>query len=168
MAINPKQAIFARLVASGETAVSAYALAYPKAKKTSVRAAAARLAHHPGVRAEIARLQEAAGKEAVLSIAEKRAWCAKVLKTPVGQVDENSPLAQEVSYVEGKNGATKKVKMVNKIAALELDNKLAGHDYKDQPLGKDNPFLMLVGICGNSRDDDDDETTTIEAEAVNS
>ena len=120
--------------------------------------------HHPAVREEIARLHEAVGKETLLSILEKRAFLAKVIRTPVGEVDENSPLALEVTCEEGKYGMTKKVKMVSKQAAIEIDNKMAGHDFKDQPTGHKNPFLMLVGICGNSRGDDDREP--IEAEIV--
>ncbi len=48
---------------------------------------------------------------------------AKVVRTPVGEVDERSELAQEIEH---KPDGTRKIKMPNKLDALTLDARLCG------------------------------------------
>ena len=68
--------------------------------------------------------EKVAGEEGrrFLSLLEKRAYLAMVVRTPIGEIDEKSPLCQAVEW--GKNG--RKIKMPDKLRALELDAKLAG------------------------------------------
>jgi hypothetical protein len=67
-------------------------------------------------------LQTAAATEGVMSLREKRLFLAAVVRTPIGEVDENSPLCQ---YFQ-RTKAGLRVTMVDKLRALELDAKLAG------------------------------------------
>lgn len=66
----------------------------------------------------------------VLSLAEKRTFLRSVVTTPIGQVDENSPLAQSVKRraITTRNGDTcheAEIKTCDKLRALELDARLA-------------------------------------------
>lgn len=62
----------------------------------------------------------------VLSIAEKRLFLAEVVRTPSGAIDKNSKLCQEWSETHGEHSSSTKLKMPDKLAAIKLDNDLAG------------------------------------------
>jgi hypothetical protein len=72
-------------------------------------------------------LEEMGTRKAFLSLEEKRKFLADVVRTPVGQVDEESPLAQEIRY--GPDGSTT-IKMPGKLNAIELDARLQG-EFRD-------------------------------------
>lgn len=59
----------------------------------------------------------------LMSVAERRAFLAAIVRTPVGQVQEGSPLAEEMK-MDAKGSIS--VKMPCKLRAIELDAKLAG------------------------------------------
>lgn len=68
---------------------------------------------------------------AILSLIEKREYLARVVRTPVGQVDEDNSLAQKVKRQtrtdkEGNTYQTEEIEIAGKLRALELDAKLAG------------------------------------------
>lgn len=124
--LNDRQRKFAELLASGMSKVQAYREAgYEGAEPHKL---APKLAAKPEVQAYLAQLREDARTAAVLEIAEKRQFLARVIRTPIGEVDENSDLAQERTVRHGEDGSTvEKVKMMNKAEAIRLDNQLAGH-----------------------------------------
>jgi hypothetical protein len=62
----------------------------------------------------------------ILTARERLEFLAAVVRTPVGSIDEHSPLAQEVTIEEGEGRSRKKVKMPNKLDALTLDARLRG------------------------------------------
>jgi hypothetical protein len=94
----------------------------------------------------LAKLKEVLFTKQALSYSEKRAWLAKAVRTPVGELHEGSDLAQEVTITEGKEGTSRKVKAVDKLRAIELDSKLAGDFYADRTPQASNPFLMIVSL----------------------
>jgi len=169
-ALTEKEKAFAVARSRGKTLYESHQLAGYKqlAKRDQNEAHAHQIQNRPHVAKYISEIRENEYIKEAMSYAEKRAYLARVKRTPVGEVDETSDLAQEVKYEEGPNGSRKTVKMVSKQAAIEIDNRMAGHDFKDHPTGQNNPFLMLVGICGNSRDDEIQNIQTIEAETAKS
>lgn len=58
----------------------------------------------------------------MLTIMEKRKFLAAIIRTPIGQIDESSPLCQ--SFEIGKEGE-RKYKMPDKLKAIERDDALA-------------------------------------------
>lgn len=136
---------FAHLVVSGQSQAQAYKIAIsPSAQESTANSKGCRLANRPDIKAYIQSLKEASWTANVLTLAEKRSFLADVVRTPVGEVDETSKLAQEVTYEETKNGTTRKVKMVSKAQAIDLDSKLAGDYYSDRQGNSGNPFGWLV------------------------
>jgi hypothetical protein len=64
-----------------------------------------------------------AQKSRFLSFEEKRDFLAQVVRTPLEDVDESHPIAQEVTY--GADGS-RKIKTMDKHKAIELDARLMG------------------------------------------
>lgn len=83
---------------------------------------------------------EAGHNPAILTLKEKREYLASVVRTPVGEVNESSPLAQKVkrSTRRDKDGAeteTEEIEIPGKLRALELDARLAGELDSAKPDG---------------------------------
>lgn len=118
---NQKHERFCQLVATdGKSDL----LAYQEAMQCSYDAAqssAYRLRENVGVVERIRELQTLAASGKVLSLAEKREFLASVVRTPVGEVTEKSPLCQSFKLTDD----TIEYKMVDKLTALKLDAQLA-------------------------------------------
>ncbi len=127
---NRKWEAFALLVGSkAMSAAAAYRKGYPAADRATAETKGPALARKGLVRVRIAWLRSEASKRlktraeaVVMTIAEKREFLAKVVRTPAGKVAKGSQLCQEWS--EGEHGV--KLKMPDKLAAIRLDNDLAG------------------------------------------
>jgi phage terminase small subunit len=99
------------------------------------------------VKAYVSRLKEKSFKQDVLSFSEKRAFLARAVRTSVDQVGASSDLAQEVSEEVDQEGRVKrKIKVVDKLRALELDNKMSGDNFADRSPQANNPFLFIVSL----------------------
>jgi hypothetical protein len=98
------------------------------------------------VSAYVSKLREKQFAKDVLSISEKRSFLARAVRTPVGEINEGSDLAQEVTISEGANGTSRKVKAVDKLRAIELDSRIAGDFHADRNENVSNPFLFLVTL----------------------
>lgn len=125
---NPRHEAFAFLVAGGASAAEAYRKAGFKCSNATAQTNGPALSREAHMRLRIADLKRKAQERAkereadgVLTLAEKRLFLARVLRTPVGQVTADSDLAQEVTVDE----KSMKVKMPDKLRALALDNDLA-------------------------------------------
>ena len=81
----------------------------------------------PIVMVELDRLRQASRKAVVVSLEELHSFLGDVLKTPISQLDENSPLISEVTETESQNGTTRKIKMPDKLRAADMIAKLAGY-----------------------------------------
>ena len=116
---------FAEGVAMGLSQTDAYRAAFPKCKPTSVEANAFRLMANDGVVMEIERLRAEAARlpgSAVLTIAEKRDFIARVVRCKVGEEPHDSDLWSSVKV--GPQGA--EYRLPDKLAAIKADNDLAG------------------------------------------
>lgn len=128
---NPKHEAFAQRIFKGESYKSAYKALY-KAHPKSAEAHGCRLVRNGKVAARVSELQGKVEKTNVLSLQEKREFLALVARTPIENVDENSPLAQSVEYdISGNTRRRLKIKMPDKLRAIELDAKLAGEMRED-------------------------------------
>jgi len=105
-----------------------------------------RLLKTPRVSSEVQKLREKAFEKDALSLAEKRSFLARCVRTPVGELHEGSDLAQELVITEGKEGTSKRVKGVDKLRAIEIDSKIAGDFYADREPQAQNPFLFIVSL----------------------
>ncbi|HEX4084164.1 MAG TPA: terminase small subunit [Chthoniobacteraceae bacterium] len=112
---------FAQLVATGQSGAAAYRACYG-ARGASAEVSACRLLRNAKVRERISELQRAAETEAVMSLQETLAFLTAIVRTPVGWIDENSPLCQ--FFQRTKRGV--RIVMPNKLSAIELYAKLAG------------------------------------------
>lgn len=140
---------------------SAYMQAYPDSSPDSARANASRLMTKDNIRRRIGYLKKELIKDVKLTVEESIRWCLLVRDTPVGYVDDESPLAQEVTRKEmqmgGAHGQLKRgdedagnevetpaavvietrVKMPSKMDAQKQIDKLMGFDRdKEDPLEK--------------------------------
>jgi Terminase small subunit len=78
-----------------------------------------------------------------LSLSEKRSFLARVVRSDVRNPDPD--LIQEFSETSGEHGVTRKVKLPDKLRAVELDSKLAG-DFDRAEQGPVNFFSFIVGL----------------------
>lgn len=116
---------FAERIAAGESATAAYAAAFPRC--TNQRSAAvggSRLLQKADIIAEVQRIRREAEKlpgGAVLTVAEKRRFLARLIRANLSSVPVDSDLWQEFHV---SDGGTKR-KLPDKLRAIALDNDLA-------------------------------------------
>tara|TARA_Y100000766_G_C18745836_1_gene525956 strand:- start:47 stop:631 length:585 start_codon:yes stop_codon:yes gene_type:complete len=85
----------------------------------------------PNIRDELTRLKDAAEREALIGIDEKRAMLAEIILTPAWNLDPESSLAQYTktrrrTLSDGTIEEDITVRMPCKLRAMELDTKLSG------------------------------------------
>ena len=150
--LNSKHESFAHLMAAGKVSqTEAYQQVYQCSKETA-SAAAFRLMREQdefGIVRRFTYLREQVSAGKVLTLRERREFLASVVRTPVGAIDENSPLAQEVVYEESEKGSRTKVKMPGKLEALKLDAEMAG---ELTPGGSEKTPMRLRLIASTSGD----------------
>ncbi len=83
---------------------SCYLQAYPESSPDAARRDASRLLTNADIKARIAWIREDALKHVKHSIEESILWCKRVIETPVGYIDDESPQAQEVQRDEQQMG----------------------------------------------------------------
>lgn len=93
------------------------------------------------VESRVSAIQRASETETTLTIREKRELYAMVVRTPIGQIDENSILCGSVKRTTTESGGSIEYKTLDKLKATELDTELAGHI---QPRG--NGVTVNVGV----------------------
>lgn len=125
---------FACLLAEGAGVSAAYVLAGYKESPAS----ATRLSKKVNVESRVAWLQGQAATDTVLSIREKREFLARVMRTPIGEVNRTSDLCQEFTDTPDST----KYKMPDKLGAIRLDNDLAGEGSEAKGAGA---LALLLG-----------------------
>jgi phage terminase small subunit len=95
------------------------------------------------VKTYLQKLKDKQFKETALSVEEKRAFLARAVRADASNPDPD--LVQELVENHGENGSSKRVKLVSKLEAINIDNKMAGDNFADrQDQSQVNPFLFLV------------------------
>lgn len=74
-----------------------------------------------------AKVAERAQQKRFLSLDEKREFLARLVRTPIADIDEESELAEEMRVA---NDGTTSVKIPSKLKAIELDARIMG-EFKD-------------------------------------
>jgi phage terminase small subunit len=104
-----------------------------------------RLLKTPRVADAVRKLREKSFEKQALSFAEKRSFLARSLRCDPSNPDPD--LVQEIREEVDQEGNVKRTrKVVNKLQALDLDNKMAGHEFKDREPQASNPFLFIVNL----------------------
>lgn len=112
--------------AAGLSSVEAYREAYPNAGAESARRSASKLMTNHDVLQEITRIRAKAGslsEDAVLAIAEKRKFLARIVRAQLSELPDDSDLWQEISI----NEQGSKRKLPCKLKAIMADNLLASN-----------------------------------------
>lgn len=148
--LKPTYQQFAERVAAGGVPTVVYGEVFGTSAGEACRKGATRMSKNVPVQEEILRIRREAEKLAggsVLTVLEKREYLALVLRTPLSKVDPSSVLCQEMTIVEAEEMdtpalpgmeqemrvfTTKKIKMVDKLRAIEIDSKLAGDFAEDK------------------------------------
>jgi len=146
--LNTRQLKFCRLYAQGESIAQSHRRAgYSCPTIEGHGANGIRLLKSERIQKEIAKIREKQFEKDSLTFAEKRAFLARAVRTSVDAVGASSDLAQEVSEEVSAEGSVKrKIKVVDKLRALELDNKMSGDNFADRSPQVSNPFLFIVSL----------------------
>lgn len=116
---------FCEGVVSGLNYSEAYRAAYPKSTPECARKNAPRLKSNEVIAAEIDRLRARAAElsgGAVLTLAEKRSFVARLLRSRPALLDRDSDLWQSIKTT--KDGV--EYRLPDKLGAIDRDNDLAG------------------------------------------
>lgn len=117
---DPQHEMFAKAIAYGAYSQTAcYLMAYEEVERSTARVNASRLLTYANVSARVDWLKREAVKLFQVNKAEIMRDLYVGWKTPVGHIDLESPLAQEVSY-DAETGAITKVKMPGKTDMLKI------------------------------------------------
>lgn len=134
---------FARLMAQGVySQTSCYLQVYEDVERSTARVNSSRLVlTNADVRARIEWLKRELVKDVKLTVEDSVRWCLAVRDTPVGYLDDESPLVQEVQRdhagTEDAPVLKVKIKMPSKMDAQKQIDKLMGFDRdKDDPMAK--------------------------------
>ena len=166
--LSPKQSLFVKYHLEGMPLSKAYLLAgYKSSSIENAASDACKLIKSPKVSQRIKKLKEIEWENQVMSLAERKAYLSQVARTPAGQVDKDSPLCQEYSEdVDQLGNVKKRVKMPNKLEAVNILSKLSG-DYEKGNEQQANPFQFLVTFFSpNQHQLPSTNSDVIEAEIV--
>lgn len=129
---------FADLVLRGRSLLDAYLSAGFKAKGKAAKSAASRLRQHPDVNAYITAIQKQSAEESLLTVQEKRSFLARVVRTRHAEIDPRDPedpngdMIVSVSETTGEVSNSLRVEKYSALKAIEIDNKMAGHNAPDK------------------------------------
>jgi len=139
--VNAREAQYCRLRSQGLSQANACMSAgYNPSNPRSAAVIGHEIEKRPHVKAYLNSLRTAIWRANAISADERRAFLADIVRTPVGEVTENSPLCQ--SYKVDNEGKVE-YKMPDKLKALELDAKLAGELREQAQVSATFNFAML-------------------------
>jgi len=165
--LTTKQLAYCTYRAKGENKARSYLLAgYKAVNSEQAGSAACKLESDNRVSSYISTLRESSFLKEALTLAEKRSYLARAVRCDVTSPDAD--LIQEVSETANEHGVSKKVKVVDKLRALELDSKIAGDFYSDREPQANNPFMFVVafGKSVNNNADSLTDKPVIDAELI--
>lgn len=136
-------------VVRGLNATQAYLRAYPKCSEEAARRNGSRLLTKADVEAEIARMRRKAEEKsgsAVLTLAEKRKFLARVVRADLAAGDIDGDLLQSVDFERRQDGREiEKQRVCDKLGAIKLDNDMAGEGSEAEANG------ALAALMGRIR-----------------
>jgi hypothetical protein len=123
--LSAQQQRFCAVYATDGNAAAAYRAAYPSSSEAAANTSASRLLKNADIQAEVSRIRNAATGvvgTAVLSIAEKRNFLARLVRARVAELGSDSDLWQSIKTTD----AGAEYRLPDKLRAIETDNDLAG------------------------------------------
>jgi hypothetical protein len=164
---NPRHQRFADLVLQGLSQTEAYLRACGDAKplsRVTAKDGGTRLIRRADVMAYMDAARRRATTDAVLSLAEKRGFLARVLRVPLTVIDPHDPadpnrdLVRKVKrrfLAKRERGETveyivEDMEKLDPLKAIELDNKLAGTDNKGAEDSVRKLAEILAGLGNGS------------------
>lgn len=123
--LSAQQQRFCAVYATDGNAAAAYRAAYPKSSGTAANTSASRLLKNADIQAEVSRIRNAATGVvgmAVLSIAEKRNFLARLVRARVAELPRDSDLWQSIKTTDSGT----EYRLPDKLAAIKTDNDLSG------------------------------------------
>jgi phage terminase small subunit len=99
------------------------------------------------VKAYVDKLKEKSFEGMALTYKEKRAFLARAVRTSVSEIGSSSDLAQEmIEEVDAHGNVRRKVKAIDKLRAVEIDNRMSGDNFADREPQNANPFMLIVAM----------------------
>lgn len=131
MLTNQKHEKFCRLYATSNDAAGSYKRAYKNDSDYRTNASnASRLLKNDNVLNRIDEIRQECAKDEMpgvhLNMAERRAFLALLVRTPIRQINADSILCQSWKVITGEFTSSEEFKIPDKLRAIELDAKLAG------------------------------------------
>lgn len=162
--LTKSQRLYCANRANGETTkVGCYMEAFPRCKsRDAARQSYQMLEKQPHIQEEIKRLQDATETNETLSRQEKRIFLARVVRANLANIDPDDEdvdggmdLASAVTRRFNKEGdhISTSVSLPSKLAAIEIDNKMAGHNEPDEVNHHLDGGVMLVPTGGDNLDE---------------
>ena len=161
--LTKSQSLYCANRVRGEaTKVGCYMEAFPRCKsKDAARSSYQDLERLPHIQEEIKRLQDATETSETLSRQEKRVFLARCVRVnalaidPEDVDDPNADLVTDVKrrYDKDGNHVETSFKTPAKLNAVEIDNKMAGHNEPDEVSHHLDGGVMLVPTGGENLDE---------------
>lgn len=158
---NGQWETFAQKMAMGVFSnYSCYLQAYPESSAEAARRSASELLTNPDIKARIAWIRAEALKNVNITLEEQLLWYIRVKDTPVGFVDDESPMAQKVKRTimgTEEEGTITKVEVETpcKMAAAKQIDKLKGFEKPQElnvNLGYEPPGKAMERLTGKGVD----------------
>jgi hypothetical protein len=128
--LTSKREEFARLVAGGRSAASAYRTVYPGASVKTAETAGPALARKDQVRIRVGEFQRAAAQIAEEDYGVQKEqvirYLLDIVTTPIGEVDEKHHLCERYMSRPDRGGVYRSIRMPSKLKALIQLAKLCG------------------------------------------
>lgn len=134
------------MVASGTTAKDAHRAIYGT-DGHAAEAGGSRLLKNPEVAAYVANIRQAAQTVATMTLREKREFLARVVRATPAEAMADPTLGAEVAELPGGG---RRVKMLDKLKAIELDSRLAG-DFQQSATAGDGGLDALAVLIASIR-----------------
>lgn len=157
MPLNPNQLKFAQLSAGGMNKRQAYREAYPKCGSEKAASTKSQLLwSDPRVVKVVEDIRKASSTVSTLSVREKREFLARTVRCNVQNLsEEDADLVESIkkSYDKDGNFLSEDLRLGSKLKAIEIDNRLAGHNEPEEHKVDVGGGVMLVPVGGASLDE---------------
>lgn len=144
--LTPRERLFVDGWIAGKRVADAYRSAGYQSKSTaSAQASGSKLLAKPKIQAAILAQRTALRESATIDLHETLSFLTQVVRTPIGKIDENSPLMQSYTRTEGELSSTVRYQMVSKLDSLKHLTFLLGYDpAKKQEHSADTDLKALL------------------------
>jgi len=152
--LSIRQKKFVHYIIEGLSATQAYIRSgYSKSGNLQASGAnASRLLKTDRIRTYLKDMREASYLSEQMTLAEKRATLAKIVRTPLSNITPDSPLCVEYSEEVSQDGnIRRKAKKNSVVEAIKLDSQLAGELNGELNRHMTNPFLFLISMSSASK-----------------